>query len=172
MIPEDLLVWRRLQTDGEPNPVVGRPASVGRGHQPTVLDTGYLTADDLANPEIAANVRAMADTSGLITWVAEDEDESTAFGYWRGPQDTPLAEAPIVSLNSEGQFDLLPGNLSEARSIEYGEWSDEGYAGLAADCRAQGVSIAEDPDQPPEPSASPTPREYHASRYHELLAGN
>ncbi|MDO4682390.1 MAG: hypothetical protein Q4B17_06315 [Lautropia sp.] len=36
-------------------------------------------------------------------------------GYWQGPEGTPLARAPIVELNTQGVFDLLPGReLTEA----------------------------------------------------------
>ena len=172
MVPEDLLVWRRSQDAGTPNPWSEGLRLLADGEQPAALDTGYLTAADLANPDIAANTQAIGETAALITWVAEDEDEGRAFGYWRGPQDLPLTGAPVVSLDNEGQFQLLRGtSLSEALSDEYGQWADDGYAGIVARCRSQGVTIStDDPDELSEPAVSPTPDEHHATRYRALLA--
>ncbi|WP_424184875.1 hypothetical protein ACOBQX_23690 [Actinokineospora sp. G85] len=172
MIPEDLAVWRRDQDAGEPNPWSAGLRLLADGERPAALNTDYLTAEDLANPDVAANTRAIEDTAALITWVAEDEDEGQAFGYWRGPDDLPLATAPIVSFDNEGQFHLLRGaSLSEALSDEYGQWADDGYPGVVARCRSRGVAIsADDPDELLEPTTSPTPEEHHAARYRELLA--
>lgn len=173
MVPEDLAIWRRQRDAGEPNPWSEGLRLLADDEQPAALDTSYLTADDLANPDIAANTRAIAETAALITWVAEDEDEGKAFGYWRGPDNLPLTGAPVVSFDNEGQFHVLRGtNLSEALSDEYGPWADDGYPGVVARCRAQGVTIgADDPDELPEPTVSPTPAEHHVARYRELLAG-
>ncbi|SER01887.1 hypothetical protein SAMN05216188_10794 [Lentzea xinjiangensis] len=174
MVPEDLVVWRRHQEAGEPNPWSDGLRLLAAGEQPAALDTGYLSAADLANPDVAADVRAIADTAALITWVAEDEDEGRAFGYRRGPDDLPLAAAAVVSLDDEGQFHLLRGtSLSEVLSDEYGQWADDGYSGVVARCRARGVPIsADDPGELPEPAVSPTPAEHHVARYREVLAGS
>jgi hypothetical protein len=174
MNPEDLAVWRRQQDAGQPNPWSESLRLLADGEQPAALDTGYLTAEDLANPDIAANVRAIEETAALIAWVAQDEDEGRAYGYWRGPADVALAATPVVRLDSEGRFELLAGaNLSEVLCSEYGEWADEGYEGLAAQCREHGVAVAvDDPIDLPEPEASPTPAEHHAARYRALLAGS
>lgn len=173
MVPEDLAVWRRLQDAGRPNPWSDGLRLLADDERPAALDTSYLSAEDLANPDIAANVRAIEETAALITWVGEDEDESQAFGYWRGPNDVPLAAAPIVSLDSEGQFQVLRGaNLSEALSDEYGQWADDGYPGVVARCRSEGVTIsADDPAELLEPTVTPTPAEHHVARYRDLLAG-
>ncbi|GAA2998818.1 hypothetical protein LV75_002789 [Actinokineospora diospyrosa] len=77
-----------------------------------------------------------------------------------------------MSLDNEGQFQLLRGStLSEALCDEYGHWTEDGYPGLVARCRSHGVTIsADDPDELPEPTTSPTPAEHHVARYRELLA--
>lgn len=67
------------------------------------LDTSYLSATALNNPGVRANIRAIADVSALIDFVAMDEDHNY-FGYWRGPLRLSLVEAPIVCLDNEGQF--------------------------------------------------------------------
>ncbi len=172
-IPDDLAVWRGERDAGRPNPWSEGLRLLADDEQPQALDTSYLSAEDLANPDIAANTRAIEETAALITWVAEDRDEGTAIGYWRGPDDVPVAAAAIVSLDSEGQFQLLRGTtLSEALSDEYGQWADEDYAQMIAHCRSLGVAISvDDPDDLPEPTVSPTPDEHHTARYRELLAG-
>jgi hypothetical protein len=78
------------------------------------LDTSYLSETERANPDIAANVRAIADVCGLIAFVAAD-DEEQHFGYWRGPNHRKVADSPVVFLDNEGQFDLCAGKtLAEA----------------------------------------------------------
>ncbi len=46
-------------------------------------DTSYLRPEELANPDIAANVQAMAATNALISWFGRDEEGF--LGLWRGP---------------------------------------------------------------------------------------
>ncbi|GLW90355.1 hypothetical protein [Actinokineospora globicatena] len=99
MVPDDLAVWRRLRDAGGVNPWSDSVRLLADGERPEALGTDYLSAEDLANPDIAANVRAIEETAALITWVADD------------------------------------------------------------------------PDELPEPTVSPTPAEYHVARYREVLAG-
>ena len=72
-------------------------------------DTSYLSADDLANPDIAANVKAIAEVCDLIAFVGSDED-GNYFGYWRGPKRESITASPIVRFDSEGQFNLCAGS--------------------------------------------------------------
>lgn len=65
-------------------------------------------------------MQASDETGALITWVTE---------------------APVVSLDNEGQFELLAGTLSEVLCSAYGEWADEGYEGLADPGRAPRRSL-------------------------------
>ncbi len=173
-IPEDLTVWRRLQDAGQPLPWTEGLRLLADGEQPQALDTSYLTPEDLANPDIAANTTAIRETAALVTWAAENEDDGVAFGYWRGPAGLSLDVAPVVAFDTEGQFELLRGtSLSEALTDEYGQWSEEDYAALVSKCRAQGVTIsADDPDDLVEPEVTPTPAEHHETRYRELLASS
>lgn len=170
---DELAIWRSLRDADQPNPWSESVRLLGDDEQPAVLDDSYLSDEERANPDIAANVRATDETAALITWVAEDDDEGRAYGYWRGPGDLPLAEAPVVMLDNEGQFTLLAGSLAEALCSEYGQWDDEGYDGLAARCREHGVTVsADDPIDLPEPDVSPTPAEHHVARYRELLSSS
>jgi hypothetical protein len=72
------------------------------------LDTSYLSAEECANPDIAANVQAIAEVCGLIAFVAADEEDNY-FGYWRAIKKRPIANSPLVRLDNEGQFELLAG---------------------------------------------------------------
>ena len=65
-------------------------------------DTSYLNDDDRADPDIMSNVEAMTATNGLISWFARDQEGYV--GLWRGPSNTALEEAPIVRLDTEGEY--------------------------------------------------------------------
>jgi hypothetical protein len=78
------------------------------------LDTSYLNERERADPDIAANVRAIADVCGMIAFVAADDDDQY-LGYWRGPDNRPVADAPLVLFDNEGRFNLCGGsNFAEA----------------------------------------------------------
>ena len=77
------------------------------------LDTSYLNEADRANPDIMANVRAIADVCKLIAFVASN-DESEYLGYWRGPDSCAIANSPLVILDNEGQFSSAGPTFAEA----------------------------------------------------------
>jgi hypothetical protein len=92
------------------------------------LDTGYLSEEDRANPDIAANVRAINEVCGLIAFIAAHED-GEYFGYWRGLGKRAVADSPLVRLDNEGQFSFCGGSsfaeavLSQAvDDEEFDEW--------------------------------------------------
>ena len=78
------------------------------GQTHPLLSNDYLTDADRANPAIMANVEAMNETSALCCFVFVTDDGELV-GYWRGPDRLELDKAPIVRLDTEGQYDLLPG---------------------------------------------------------------
>lgn len=63
-------------------------------------DTSYLNEDDWADPEIAANVKAISDTCKHIAFVAELPD-GEYLGYWRGEAKRPIAESPLVKYSND-----------------------------------------------------------------------
>jgi len=170
--PDDLALWLRRQGAGEALPWPSSVRFLADGEQPRGLDTSHLNDADRADPGTAAHVAAVLDTAALVTWAADDEGESTGYGYWHGPQGLPVEEAPIVLLDSEWQFDLTYGaSLTEALCFEVGSYADEGFADLAAQCRALGVEITvDDPDDFEEPTASPTPADHCAVLEAQRLA--
>jgi len=74
-------------------------------------DTSNLNADDRANPDTMANVEAIAATNKLIAWFGRDMEGFV--GLWRGTDQVALAKAPIVRLNSEGQYALVASSIGD-----------------------------------------------------------
>ena len=84
-----------------------------------VFGHDYLSEDELANPDIQANIAAIEQVGRLITFVAKDDD-SNIYGYWHGTNGRALEHAPIVQYDSEGQFYIMPGaSLTEAFCASY-----------------------------------------------------
>jgi hypothetical protein len=59
-----------------------------------------LTASELADQTIAANIHAIGDTFEHINFVARTEDD-ICIGYWRALTEHPLRNSPLVSYDSE-----------------------------------------------------------------------
>lgn len=131
------------------------------------LDTSYLNEDDRANPDIMANVRAIAEVCNLVAFVAATEDDEF-LGYWRGPEMSPVAGAPVVVLDNEGQFRILGPSFAEAiLSQTYGE---ESFAELRDSLRSLGIEVrAASIDEIPTPAAEPDPADLHHELYRRYL---
>lgn len=123
-------------------------------------DKSYLTAEDLADPDIAANVRAIDDTFAHINFVAQTDDD-VCIGYWRGPNRTPIESSPLVSYDTEGQFRLCGGRFVEALFFEIG---DDDFREA---CRKIGIDLPfKSLDDIVIPATDPDPRTFHLGRYH------
>ncbi|CAN5915233.1 hypothetical protein BH11VER1_BH11VER1_17860 [soil metagenome] len=126
-------------------------------------DKSYLTASDLADPDIAANVRAIDDTFKHINFVARTEDD-ICIGYWRGPHQAPLAISPLVSYDTEGQFRLCGGRFAE--SLFFLLSDDEALEQFRDSCLDLGIVLSfESLDDIAIPSLDPTPEAFHLARY-------
>ncbi|MFT4188820.1 MAG: hypothetical protein QM621_09595 [Aeromicrobium sp.] len=174
-LPPDYLLWHGRAVAGEPTPWSDQGLRfLSGGEEPEVIDQSYLTDADRADPDIMANVEAMAATAELITWVAEDDD-SRAIGYWHGPDDAEFEESPIVGLDTEGQFELLAGRtLSEALCGHFASFADDEdaeFARLADLCRAQGVAVAARLDDLATPPTPIRPADHRSERYERLRRG-
>jgi hypothetical protein len=82
---------------------------------PEPSDMSYLTAKERKDPDIMSNVDAMLATNELISWFGRDMEGF--LGLWRGPKNTPLEQAPIVRLDSEGQYDLVAASIGDYLAI-------------------------------------------------------
>ncbi|MCA9568946.1 MAG: hypothetical protein KC656_13950 [Myxococcales bacterium] len=125
-------------------------------------DHSYLKPAERADPDIAANVRAMTETNALVDWVLVHED-GEYLGYWRGPQGRPSAASPVVMLDNEGQYRIQGDTLGGAVASLY----DEDGAELVAWLKARGIDV--DPDCWPE--GDPDPGELRDERYTAILNG-
>ena len=74
-------------------------------------DTSYLSARDRADPDIMANVEAMTATNMLIDWFGRDMEGFV--GFWRGPEGLPAETAPVVRLDTEGQYALIATTVGD-----------------------------------------------------------
>ncbi|UVH59114.1 hypothetical protein NWF24_06805 [Variovorax paradoxus] len=131
------------------------------------LDTSYLRESEWANPDIRANVKAIAEVCASIDFVAADE-ERNYFGYWRGQADINVSQAPIVRLDNEGQFDFC-GTTNLAGAI-----LTAGGGGLFEEVRSwmQGIGIGSLPTVPYDlfdVDIHPSPRQLHRTLYEKLL---
>jgi hypothetical protein len=82
-------------------------------------ETSYLNDEDRADPDIMSNVEAMAATNELIAWFGQDNEGY--LGLWRGPKNTHLPEAPVVQLDSEGQYRLVAPSIGNYLAIASSE---------------------------------------------------
>jgi hypothetical protein len=104
-------------------------------------DVSYLSEQDRANPDIMANVDAMAATNRLIAWFARDSEGFV--GLWRGPENRPLLEAPIVRLDSEGQYSIVAKSVGDYLAISAdGDSFDDNRERLVA----AGFTVGASPD--------------------------
>ncbi|KAF0812677.1 hypothetical protein IGB42_02969 [Andreprevotia sp. IGB-42] len=139
-----------------------------------LLDHSYLSEEELANPDIAANVAATKEVFALITFVVQN-DNSDVIGYWHGPEGTPIGQAAIVKYDSEGQFSLLQGTtLTEALLGDYVFDDDEEFTSLRDWFAEDGITItASNWDDLASPEPASTPDDLHETLYnqHRTAAG-
>lgn len=104
-------------------------------------DISYLTDEDRANSDIMANVDAMAATNQLIAWFGRDSEGFV--GLWRGPENRPLADSPIVRLDTEGQYSVIAKSIGDylAISLDHEEFDDTRERLVTA-----GFAVRESPD--------------------------
>ncbi len=134
------------------------------------LDTSYLSAAELANPDISANVKAMAEVCGLIAFAGAEED-GNYFGYWRGPKNRAISKSPLVQLDNEGQFYLLAGTtLAEAILVDK-TYDEEQFAELRDWLRSIGITIKwQASDDATYPKEKDQPNELRNTLYHRHLS--
>jgi len=100
-------------------------------------DTSYLNDRDRADPDIMANVDAMDATNKLIAWIGRDTEGFV--GLWRGPDNLPLQQAPVVRLDTEGQYSLVGATVPDYIAVSAGE---DAFADARATLVAAGFKVA------------------------------
>lgn len=142
------------------------------GETASPYDTSYLTAEDLADLDITANVAAISEVADRARWVAVGEN-GEAYGYWLDGRDQ-LGGSPIVKYDAEGQFELIPGtHLTEAVVADIVFDDVEEWEELTEPLTDAGLTFSvQDPSDlsEQEPEADPTPRALHERLYIERRA--
>ena len=87
-------------------------------------DTSYLSPQELENPDLASNVRAMAETNELIAFFAVSEDHEF-YGFWRGPEKRSIADSPLVWLDNEGQYAVLEAPTFATGLVAHLSWNED-----------------------------------------------
>ncbi|MCO4747059.1 MAG: hypothetical protein KC912_19845 [Proteobacteria bacterium] len=112
-------------------------------------DFSYLTAADLARPDVVANVAAMREVMTHITFVATHED-GRYLGYWHGLAGRELHDSPVVLLDSEGQFSLVGQSLCGALLTEFYD-DEERFEALDAWFAEAGLDASMEPARDEDP---------------------
>ena len=134
-------------------------------------DNSYLTANDLANPDIAANIKAIAAILKLISFVAATEDNEY-FGYWHGLTERSAADSPIVYFDNEGQFHLCSGQTLIDAILENYVDDAEDFADWKSWLASIGIEIAYNSvDSMPDSDVDDdlTPDMLHKKLYYQFL---
>jgi hypothetical protein len=132
------------------------------------LDMSYLTEADRSNPDIMANVRAIADVCGLIAFIAA-RDEGEYYGYWRGPSMRPVADTPLVLLDSEGQFELCGSTFAEA-VLRRTSHDEQAFSEARDWLKSLGIAgLPESLEHLACPRDEPSPDALHKRLYHQYL---
>jgi hypothetical protein len=104
-----MAVLERLELELVDDPAWGEPS-----------DTSYLSPADRANPDIAANVAAMAATNKLVAWFGRDQEGFV--GLWRGADGAqPLDASPVVRLDTEGQYTIVAATIPDYVAVSLPE---------------------------------------------------
>jgi hypothetical protein len=183
-VPDDLrgllqLQWQRTAAPNplapareQPDPLAAIGVHILEVGEPNDLpDHSYLTARDMADQDIMANVSAIREVCQCAAFVAVNRD-GNAFGYWFGPENCPIERAPIVRFDTEGQFMLMNGGtLTEALVGDYAFDDDEEFTRLKAWLAKFSVQIAPTRwDELPERSSISNPGTMHMELYNKRRA--
>jgi len=104
-------------------------------------DTSYLNATDRANPDIMSNVAAMTATNQLVSWFGRDMEGFV--GLWRGAEERALPQAPVVRLDTEGQYSIVAASIPDYLAISMPE--DE-FARTRETLARSGFQVSTNPD--------------------------
>ena len=130
-------------------------------------DKSYLTPEDLANPDITANVKAIDEVCEHVRFVAQ-LDGGECIGYWVSPTLRPIAACPVVYYDTEGQFELCGGRFVE--SLFFLIYDDDALEEVRLKCAALGIPMEfSSLDDIKIPESTISPDDFHDQRYTENL---
>jgi hypothetical protein len=166
-LPEDLRVLATAQWEGRGHPFESSGITV---LDPTarhpLADTGYLSDNARADPDIMANCAAFEQMATYLKAVARHED-GDCYGYWLHPHQREDRPPPVIKVDSEGQYWTLGGRtFSEACLYDIAFDDDELFVEVAAELAQLDISIpgssCEDLDGL---TADPAPEDVHEELY-------
>lgn len=173
--PDDLYKLWLMQLSRSPDSAPSDPLTalgaklIDPGALPVLISHAYLTVEDRANVDIMCNIAAFDVVFDMSTFVAELDDDSV-LGYWHGPERISIHSAPILQLDTEGQFSLLPGRtLTEAimsRALEYRSETDFRQAAKRFTDHGIGISAGA-LDDLEYPDAETQPNSIHRQAYNQ-----
>jgi hypothetical protein len=90
------------------------------------LDTGYLSATELADPDMQAVNAGYAQMSEYAKFVAKLGEDGHWVGYWMHPDEPADASPPVIELDTEFSYRSLAGrNLAEACASGQARYQDD-----------------------------------------------
>lgn len=161
-VPDDLAIL--YEHRGELREISAMEISADAHWQPWD-DCRGRRAMNQEDAQIQANVNAVLAVKKCINFIAAAED-SHFFGYWRGPNETPLDRSPIVWYDNEGLFHLMPGkNLADAIVCYYSH-DEQDFEEWKRWMDHWGIEIPwSSVDQMSNPVASVDPSDFHDHLY-------
>jgi hypothetical protein len=141
-LPVDLeKLWVMQATRGpDTNPL----AKIGARLIEPGMDVALLRSvaeKDRSDPDTMAHIAAIEDVFTLSTIVAELDDQDL-LGYWHGPEGTPIDKAPILHLDTEGQFEIATGRTLTEAIVAFHFWCDSDFARYRDWCAQLGIVVA------------------------------
>ena len=104
-------------------------------------DTSYLTEEDRKDHDIMANITAMTQTNQCIAWFGRDANGY--LGLWRGANANDLRDAPVVRLDSEGQYRIVAKTIPDYLA---GSVDPDDFQGTKRTLEALGFQVKPSPD--------------------------
>ncbi|MFK3728782.1 hypothetical protein ACI2LJ_00770 [Streptomyces sp. NPDC088090] len=163
-VPEDVRVLATAQWEGRGHCFERFGITLlepGARHPLTDID--YLSEEERADPEIAANCAAAERMTHYLKAVAQDED-GNFYGYWLHPrQHLDRQPPPVVKVDTEWTYATLGGRtLSEACLYDVAFEDDELFAELAEELARLHIAVPARSRRDLEvPSADPDPEDVH-----------
>ena len=103
----------------------------------------YIKPEQRKDKAISANIFAINKVFEYITFFAEAEN-GMLLGYWHGTENLNILKAPLVSYDTEGQFELYSSNrIIEELALRWTCEEEEEYEELQNEFSKCNVKIAD-----------------------------
>lgn len=102
----------------------------------------YLSDSNKKDISIEANIFAINKVFKYITFFAEAEN-GMLLGYWHGEENTNILEAPLITYDTEGEFDLLYGNqIIELLILKWTSEDEDEYSEMVDEFSSCDIEIS------------------------------